>query len=119
MNEFSLDDLLAILPQEQPTKKISEHRLYYDADGVPLHYTMEESEGQYIVVDSDTFAQCRFDIRVIKGKIISLYDLNNKPKMLRRTSNDSNTATTTHIEDMTLITDKDSPHIFWDVPSDA
>lgn len=45
-------------------------RLYYDILGKVLHYTTEDLPGNYIVVDSQTFAESRYDIRVIDGEII-------------------------------------------------
>ena len=46
-----------------------EFRLYYDDKGNVITYTCEKLEGNYIVIDSLTFAQARPDVRVIDGKI--------------------------------------------------
>ena len=47
-----------------------EMRLYYDDNGNVLCYTCEKPEGQYIVIDKFTYAECRFDIKIIDGKIV-------------------------------------------------
>ena len=47
-----------------------EFRLYYDDNGKVLCYTCEKLEGNYIVIDSDTYHQCRPDVYVIDGKIV-------------------------------------------------
>lgn len=47
-----------------------EFRLYYDDNGKIICYTCEALEGNYIVIDSLTYAECRTDIRVIEGKIV-------------------------------------------------
>lgn len=55
---------------EQPKIIPPEFRLYYDEEtGKVLFYTCEKPEGKYIVIDSETFACARPDIRVIDGKI--------------------------------------------------
>ena len=46
-----------------------EFRLYYDDNGDPIRYTPEKLEGNYIVVDKETWTLGRYDIKVIDGKI--------------------------------------------------
>jgi hypothetical protein len=58
-----------ILIWEAPKVVPPEFRLYYDDTGKVLCYTCEKLEGNYIVVDSHTYAEARPDIRVIDGKI--------------------------------------------------
>ena len=54
-----------------PSRKI-EFRVYYDpATGQVLNYTNEESPGDYILVDRETFHRHRFDMKVQNGKLIS------------------------------------------------
>lgn len=52
-----------------------EFRLYYDNDGSVLFYTCEKPTGQYIVVDSSVYAECRTDIKIVDGKILRNPDL--------------------------------------------
>jgi hypothetical protein len=47
-----------------------EFRLYYDEQGNVLFYTCEEAEGNYIVIDAQTYAECRVDIKVVNGEIV-------------------------------------------------
>ena len=47
-----------------------EFRLYYDDKGKVLCYTCEDLEGNYIVIDAQTYAECRPDVLIIDGKII-------------------------------------------------
>lgn len=54
---------------EAPPISKPEFRLYYDDKGKVLFYTCEKPEGNYIVIDADTYAQSRPDIRVVDGKI--------------------------------------------------
>lgn len=46
-----------------------EFRLYYDDSGKVLFYSCEKPEGKYIVIDAETYAAGRPDVRVIDGKI--------------------------------------------------
>ena len=61
-----------ILIWEAPPIIKPEFRLYYDDKGKVLFYTCDKPEGKYIVIDANTFAQGRPDIRVVDGKIASV-----------------------------------------------
>ena len=61
-----------ILIWEAPPIIKPEFRLYYDDKGKVLFYTCDKPAGQYIVIDANTFAQGRPDIRVVDGKIASV-----------------------------------------------
>jgi hypothetical protein len=58
---------------ESPPIIKPEFRLYYDERGCVLFYTCEKPEGNYIVIDSNTYAQGRPDVRVVDGKITSIH----------------------------------------------
>lgn len=47
-----------------------EFRLYYDDTGRALCYTCENLEGNYVVIDADTYHQCRPDVYVINGLLV-------------------------------------------------
>lgn len=46
-----------------------EYRLYYDDLGFPLFYSTEKVDGNYIVVDKETYLNSPKHIRIIDGKI--------------------------------------------------
>lgn len=52
-----------------------EYRLYYDELGNVLFYTCEKPEGNFIIIDRDTYASCRFNIKVVDGKIVNKNDV--------------------------------------------
>ena len=54
---------------ELPVFEPPEFRLYYDDKGDVICYTCDKLEGTYIVVEPVVFAQGRFDIKVINGKL--------------------------------------------------
>jgi hypothetical protein len=58
-----------ILVWEAPKIEPPEFRLYYKEDGSVDFYTCEKPEGNYIVVDQQTHAEGRQDIKVIDGRI--------------------------------------------------
>jgi hypothetical protein len=47
-----------------------EFRLYYDERGNVLFYTCEKPEGNYVVIDANTYAQGRPDIKIVDGKVV-------------------------------------------------
>lgn len=85
-----------------------EFRLYYDDKGNVLFYTGEKPEGNYIIVDNQTFAEARTDVRVINGvirhnsTITQVYKL--KP---------TKEGTMTHVDDVSLILEDDDDGVYW------
>lgn len=77
-----------------------EFRLYYDDKGNVICYTCDELEGNYIVIDSETFAQCRHDVKVVDGEIVSLANRIFVSKMVL-----DNNGTSCAVEDICIIVD--------------
>ena len=59
-----------VIVWEAPDLVKPEFRLYYDNHGSVLFYSCEKLDGDYIVVDSLTFAEARPDVKVVDGKIV-------------------------------------------------
>lgn len=57
---------------EAPKIEKPEFRLYHDDKGYVLFYTCEKPEGDYIVVDAQTYAEGRLDLRVVEGKAVKV-----------------------------------------------
>jgi len=57
---------------EAPIVTKPEFRLYYNEKGEVVTYSCEKLEGNYIVIDALTFAEARYDIKVINGTISRL-----------------------------------------------
>jgi hypothetical protein len=65
------EELLACyenLPEPKPVF----YRLYYDDQGRPITYSMEDLPGNYIEVDRETYVQGSTSVRVVKGRLIWL-----------------------------------------------
>jgi hypothetical protein len=59
--------ILHDVPEEKPTVR----RLYYNDSGEPLFYATEDLPGNYIDIDSETFARASSQVRVRNGQIVS------------------------------------------------
>jgi hypothetical protein len=59
-----------VITWEAPIIEKPEFRLYYDDKGNVVTYTCEKLDGDYIVIDTLTFAEARPDVRVVDGKLI-------------------------------------------------
>jgi hypothetical protein len=46
-----------------------EFRLYYDDQGKVVCYTCDKLEGKYIVIDKETYVECRPDLLIVDGEI--------------------------------------------------
>jgi len=89
---------------EAPVIEKPEFRLYYDEQGKVVCYTTEKLEGNYLVIDKLTFAECRPDIRVIDKKIIRNYQVG----IICKLKPDSNGSTQCATDDISIITDDTS-----------
>jgi hypothetical protein len=59
-----------IITWEAPIIEKPEFRLYYGEKGEVVTYTCEKLDGDYIVIDTLTFAEARPDVQVMDGKIV-------------------------------------------------
>jgi hypothetical protein len=59
-----------VIVWEDPVIEKPEFRLYRDDKGYVVCYTCEKLEGNYIVVDTMTFAEARPDVRVVDGRLV-------------------------------------------------
>ena len=60
----------ALEQAEEPKQVDLEYRLYYNNLGEVDYYSMEDLPGTYIVVDCQVYAEGRFDVTVVDGKLV-------------------------------------------------
>jgi hypothetical protein len=88
---------------EQPKMEQPEFRLYYDETGSVICYTGDKSTiGNYIVINAETFAAARPDVRVIDGRLSTA-----APKsIVYKLMPDSTEGVECVAEDISIIADK-------------
>ena len=69
MSEMTPDEFWKILHAPVEVKLIF-YRLYYNDDGSPICFSMEELPHNYIEIDAATYHQTPANIRVVNGKIV-------------------------------------------------
>ena len=94
-----MDDRVIIF--EAPKIIPPEFRLYYDETGRVICYTCEKLQGNYIIIDKDTFAEGRPDIRVVDGKISKI-----KPKAVISKLVNGNTGMRCAADDISVAVDE-------------
>ena len=91
---------------------MSKYKLYYNDDGSPLYYSMEDLPGQFIYVDQNIYQCSRYDVKIVYGKLKSL----NESSIFKYVKVDSESSTTVRTDptDITLIVDSECDHILMD-----
>lgn len=94
---------------EEPTNVEQRYRLYHDAVGNPLYYSMAEEDGLYIEIDKDTYISAPANIKVIDGKLVQM--ITNRTRKLVP-SLDGVPCTKTNV---CIVVDESEPHTKWNV----
>jgi hypothetical protein len=97
-----------IITWEAPVIKAPEFRLYYDDKGYVVCYTCEQLEGNYVLIDSLTFAEARPDVRVVDGRLVRA----GTGSVISRLY-PSTVGTMCEAEDISIVTSKDGQ--FWEL----
>jgi hypothetical protein len=97
--------ILRAIPEPKPIF----YRLYYNDDGSPIIYSMEELPGNYIEVDQSTYALAPFNVKVIDGKLTYIKSVITVKKLQPSDLN----GTTCDPRDVCVIVNLDQPHVKW------
>jgi len=86
------------------------YRLYYNDNGTPIIYSMEELPGNYIEVDQQTYVLAPFNVRVVDGKLVHI-----KPVMTVKKLQPSDRGTPCDPGDVCVVVGTDQPHKKWTI----
>ena len=87
-------------------------RLYYDEDGLPISYSMEDLPGNYIDIDADTYRLSSPRVRVINGKLIHITPKKTVTKLVP-----GSVGTSCLPDNVSIIVDEQQPHTKWSLKS--
>ena len=106
MTEEEFWEILYNIPEPKPIF----YRLYYNDDGSPIIYSMEELPDNYIEVDQLTYVLAPFNVRVVNGKLTYI-----KPVVTVKKLQPSTTGTPCNPNDVCIVVDPDQPHKKWTI----
>lgn len=99
---------------EWPEPKPVSYRLYHDADGRPIIYSMEDLPGAYIEVDPETYAKAPHNVRVEGARLIVLQAKIAVTKLVP----DLDLGTPCDTRDVCVVIDEQQAHTKWKKVSD-
>ena len=111
MNENAQNLLEAMAQFEWPESQPVSYRLYYDKQGNPVIYSMEDRPGNYIEIDPQTYAVASFRVRVIDQKLIHV-----QPKIqVKKLQPDTAIGTPCSTVDVCVVVSEQQSHTKWKI----
>lgn len=98
----------AFATQVKQTEQKIEYRLYYDENGNPLYFSMEDLPGNYIVIDRETYVKSPTNIKVIDKKLIQK-QTTDIHKLIP-----SKNGIACAISNICIVVSENEPHIKWE-----
>jgi hypothetical protein len=111
LNETTENFLRVMAEFEWPENKPIAYRLYYNDDGSPECYTMDDLPGKYIEVDRETYINHTWNVRVEDEKL-RIIPITKTVKKLGSCLADGIAC---HPNDVCVITDQNQEHIKWNI----
>ena len=103
------EEFLAIWANSIPTPQPIFYRVYYDDNGIPLFYSMEDLPGKYIELDHATYADPPKYAKVVDGQLIRL-KTNTVLKLHPRLDGPG---TPCHPKNVSIVVDPKEPNTKW------
>ena len=110
-NETTENFLKVMATFKWPEPKPITYRLYYNDDGSPKCYTMEELPGKYIQIDREDYILHRWNVRVVNDKL-TIVPI---PVVVHKLQTTDTTGTCCDPRDICVIVHGDKPHLKWSV----
>jgi hypothetical protein len=104
MSDFDIGDFFRNLP---PVKQPS-YRIYYNEDGRPTSYTVDDLPGNYIEVDAETYVNGDRNIRIVNGKIEKI----RQPVVVAKLT-PAVLGISCHPDNVAVVVDSTQPHTKW------
>jgi hypothetical protein len=93
--------------QAAPESKQPFFRLYYNDQGHPLFYSMEDRPGTYIEISQEEFHRGAINVRVRNGKLVEV-TWSTTAKLVP-----GNSGSPCHPDNVAVIVAEDQPHTKW------
>jgi len=103
------EEFWAILHTVSESKPIS-YRLYYNADGSPIIYSMEDLLDNYIEVDQKTYVLAPFNVKVVNGELTHI-----KPVVTVKKIQPGTVGTACDPCDVCVVVGTDQSHTKWTI----
>jgi len=100
-------DQLQQLFQATPEPPQPFYRMYHDAEGMPLFYSMADESGTYIEIDQETYARNASNVRVRDGQLVEV-TWKTTTKLIP-----GNSGSPCHPDNVAVIVVRDQPHTRW------
>ena len=109
MNKIAAEDFWKVFLESAPEPAPVFFRLYYNTDGSPVCYSMEDLPGNYIEVDRETYLTGSHNVRVVDQKIVQLSTVGASKKLRPN----SVTGTACDPRDICVVVEENHPHVKW------
>ena len=97
----------ALAPLPEPPPFI--YRLYYDDNGLPQFYSMEDLPGKYVEIDQATFNNSPTNVRVVDSKLTYL----KSSTVLKLHPSPNGPGTPCHPSNVSIVVDETQSHTKW------
>lgn len=109
LNETTENFLQVMAEFKWPEPKPIFYRLYYNDDGTPKCYTMEDLPGKYVEIDREMYVSHLWNVRVVAGKIKIIPPV----VQIQQMKSHAESGTACDPRDICVIVDINKPHIKW------
>lgn len=103
MTPEQLQQLFRAIPDPSPPF----YRLYHNANGIPLFYSMADEPGTYIEISQEDYHRNASSVRVRNGKLVEV-TWKTTTKLIP-----GNCGTPCHPDNVAVVVAENQPHICW------